>query len=377
MKGVHVKNVMRFVSLGTAAVLAACGGSSSGGGSSGPPPIQIAYTGPTSSVSLDSTAAAGALVTGARTGLADFSSAGSAATVIGAAGAGRRSSVQLALSAVEKFRTGGAASVKGVTQPDTQPCAVSGSSTSTVSFADPTLATLAVGDSFSVTYNACDDGLGEVSAGTVTVTITACPDGKMFLDPTSMTPGVLYEMTEVATDLVVVDSLGYYSGTDGDMAVGMVFETDLDGTGGWLTMTVSGNSLAFAEGANGVALASAKLTGLAGGRYALESGMHFPVDLYSSPDASSSAFTARICTSDLGGCLDVLTNPAFVVNGYDYYPSSGTMRTTDDAGHFVEVTATNGTTGAVTVTYDIGAGVVGPKATTWSCLDQADSSACF
>jgi len=255
---------------------------------------------------------------------------------------------------------------------------VSGSVTYSASITDPYLNTLAVGDRFSVTYNACDDGLGEISAGSMSVTITASPDGQLFLfDPATMTPGALYEMTIVTSDLVVVDDLGNYSGTDGDMAVGQVFETDLDGTGGWLMMSVSGNSLAFEEGADKVPLASARLTGIAGGRYEMESGEHFAVDPSGFPDATSSAFTARICTSDLGGCLNVLTNPAFVVQGYDYFPSSGTMRVSDDSGHFVQVTATNGSTGAVDVSYDIGAGTVGPVSTTWGCLDQVDSSVCF
>jgi len=158
---------------------------------------------------------------------------------------------------------------------------------------------------------------------------------------------------------------------------GLSYEPDLDGTGGWLMTSLSGSSLVVESGIDGVATQSARLSGVDGGSYSMESGEHFPYgpsDFW--PDYFSSAVSARICSTELGGCLDVVNDPPFVLGEYDYYPASGKLRVSDDAGHFVEVTATSAA-GAVTVTYDIGAGVQGPFATTWICLDAVDSTGCF
>jgi hypothetical protein len=369
-----MKNVLRHLSIGLVAALAACGSSSSGGGSAPAPLVDIDYSGPLTSVAIDSAASVGSVATSANGSLGGFAGAGDTSTVTGAAQAGPKVDVGVLLAALRKV---GGASAVGVSESDTQLCAVSGSVVVRATYSDPTGATLRQGDTFSITFNACDDGAG-VTGGSMRLTITASPDGAMFFaDPTTMTPGVLYEMTMVVTNFVTVDPYGYYSGMEGDMAVGMTWEPDLDGMGGWLTSSISGTSIVVESGLNGVASQSASLSGVGGGRYSMESGEHFAYGLTDySPDFTSAAFSARVCSTELGGCLNVVNDPPFVLGAYALYPASGTLRVSDDSNRFVEVTATSAA-GNVTVSFDIGAGVQGPFATTWTCLDAVDSSSCF
>ena len=245
--------------------------------------------------------------------------------------------------------------------------------------ADPSGYTVSAGDRFSVTFNACNDGPGYgIIAGSETVIVGASPNGASFFsDPTTMAPGVIYSMTVLISDFVIVDDLGYYSGIDGDMTVAMTFTTDDPyATSGWLTSSVSGSGIAFEAGFDKVATESAKLTGIAGGHYSMESGAYYPYGLYDWPDAFSSDVSVRLCSTELGGCLNVQNSAPFIQGEYDSYPRSGTIEFSDDSGHFIELTATS-SAGNVTIYYDIGAGTVGPVYTTWGCLNQADSSACF
>jgi hypothetical protein len=360
------------VSIAAVAALAGCGSSSGGG--AGAPYVDIGYTGPTTTVPLDSTARIAMVATDASGGVSVFSSA-SDTSAVAARGAAPAVTVKSALAALSRHRIGGGAVVAGVTQSDTQPCYVSGSVTAVASFADPTGATLTAGDSFSVTFNACDDGYG-VSSGSMSVTINACPDGAYFLDPTAITPGKFYAMSLTVRDFATVDTLGYYSGIEGDMTVSLDFVTDLDGVGGWLTSSVAGGSIAFEEGYDKVASYSAKIAGIAGGTYLMESGEHYPTSLYDWPDEYGSNISARLCSSEMGGCINVRTTaPIYQLDGYQY-PYTGTVKYSDDSGHYVELSPTSGS-GAVTLYYDVGAGRVGPVYTTWSCLAGATPSACF
>jgi hypothetical protein len=369
-KGAHVTTRTRILSIGAVAALAAC--SSSGGGA---PYIDIAYEGPTQTVTLDDPATAGAMVAAANAGVGSFAGSSDTSAVVGVGGAGPAVGVRAALRALQKIRRPGVAVVAGVTQRDTYPCYVSGSYTLSATMADPDGLVLTRGDAFSVAFNVCDDGFG-VMAGTETVTIDACPDGAFFLDPTSATPGAVYGMTVQLFDFVQVDELGYFSGLDGDMTVSMSYAVDGDGVGGWMTSSVSGDGIAFAQGFELVATSSASLTGIDGGRYSMEEGAHFPIDLYDWPDVYRSAISARICSTEMGGaggCLDVeTTSPLLQLDG-DPYPYTGTLVFSDDAGHYVRITATSGT-GSVTVTYLIGAGPEATTFTTWGCLD---TDTCF
>ncbi len=271
-------------SIAAALALVGCG---SGGGGGAPPYIDVGYSGPTTTVTITSTANIGSLVTAANGGVTTLaSSVDTGVVAVGSAAPGV--TVKAALAALSKLRAGGGTVVSGVTDSQTQACAVSGSVTLGYTMADPSGYTVSAGDRFSVTFNACNDGPGYgIIAGSETVIVGASPGGASFFsDPTTMAPGVIYSMTVLISDFVIVDDLGYYSGIDGDMTVAMTFTTDDPyATSGWLTSSESGSGISFEAGFDKVATESAKLTGIAGGHYSMESGAYYPYGLYDWPDA--------------------------------------------------------------------------------------------
>jgi hypothetical protein len=351
-------NMQRLVTMCVAAALTACGGDGSSDDGSGPLPT----------ISIDDSTRVGSIVTATNGALNRF--AGTEDALTGPSGA-----IGEVIAFLRALRPSSPVNMNGT---HTRTCTVSGRRTIDASIADPTSATLSRGDTLTLTYAACDDGL-ELRAGRLRVTITSSPDGAFFLDPSTMTPGVRYEMTLVATDFVAVDSLGNYTGIDGDMTVGQAFDV----ADGWLNRTITGSSLTVDSGPDGVATESASLYGIGGrGRYVVESGAHFetgPGDYW--PTVVAAAFTARLCSTGLGGCLDAVTEPPFIQLCDDAFPYAGILRISDSANRTVQVTAAGDPytlpVDAVSVSYDVGAGVQGPFATTWSCLDAVDSSGCF
>jgi hypothetical protein len=315
----------------------------------------------------------GLMVSGAAGGGSAISGTAGGAGILGAVGAGPKASTALALATLARIRRESPAAFTGVTQSQVTPC-TTGDITISATVADGTGATTSVGDGYQISFNNCTDSLGGRMTGTLGFTITAT-DGALFMDsPPVMNAGTTYSMAITYGAFAMVDSMGSFTGIDGNMTVSMLYAS---GTG-WRTETITGSSIVFAAGSNGNITSSFEMAGpTAGGQYSILGGEHYPSGLTSFPDAQASGFTARLCSTEMAGCLKVVTNPALEVWDPDLYPSKGTMTFTDDAGRYITLTATNGVTGAVTVTYNIGAGVVGPKATTWSCLDQADSSACF
>jgi hypothetical protein len=192
-----------------------------------------------------------------------------------------------------------------------------------------------------------------------------------------MTSGVRYEMTIVAAGFgEIYPTFGDYSALEGDMTIDQTWVGDMGG--GWQMSSFSGSSLAIERGLDGVATESASLSGSGGGRYAMQLDQQLeagPGD--TAPLAYRTSVTARICSTTLGGCLNAVTDPPLLRRYDDYLgPSSGSVRFADGASRFVDVTAVSGA-GDVQARYDVGAGVQGPFATTWGCLDAVDSSGCF
>jgi hypothetical protein len=364
-----MKKTLRITAIGATALLVACGSSDKKGSSA----INVTYTGPTSSVALTSTAAIGGITTGATSSLAGISGAsGGAVGATGVAGAKARANAQAAVALVGQILKA-TPSLAGVTQSQTQQCPGGGSETASFTVYDPDYPLAYVGDSVSVSFAACKDVDGSMVTGAFTMAITAT-DGALIGDLLSMAADTLYEVTLTFTDWVQIDPSGSFAGIDGEEVFGMYYDS---GTG-WLDSSISGTSLVAAEGLGQTITSAVKLSGPGNtGDYSLVAGARYPSGLDYAADADSSAVTARICSTDAGGCLEVETSPALVVAVGDGYPSSGTITYSDDMGRFVEITATDGVTGDITVYYDIGAGTVGPVYTTWDCLDQEDSSSCF
>lgn len=363
---------------GAAILLAAC----SSGEDGRTPYVDVGYDGPTSTVPITSASSAGLLAADARDGLAGFGEMGSSATPMGAAAPDARASLGRALGlALDQLRSGVAAPT-AATQSQTIACSVSGSMTATARIADPSGETLSSGDFLAVSFDRCVEGdpaypeYQELMDGSMRINFTSVTDGGWFWDgmlPTA--PGVLYEMQVVVTNFVTVDlATGYYAGLDGDMTVGVEYTA-----AGWMLSYITGDRYEVETGYDRQPISSAMLTNPPGAsKYEAVSGEH--LDEFGDADAYLSGFTARMCSTELGatgGCVNVITDPAFEIGAYDAYPYTGTMRLFDDAGRFIQVTALDAL-GAVSVTYDLdgdgGSPATGPITTTWDCLGGIGSS---
>lgn len=274
----------------------------------------------------------------------------------------------LRVAADARHQAGGAA-VSGAVQPQTHACQVSGTGTFTVNDQDGNPATVQAGDYVEIAYAACNDGRGEVQDGSIRLQFTT--SGTDFVtDVTSITQNASFGLTLVAANMVTVDTAtGAWNGMDGDITISYAANV----TAGTLTYSISGASLEAAEGTGDTITDGLLLTGVTSGAgysdVAVETfrGMGTPGAALTS---ESWDLDARMCTVSLGGCLNITTNPAFTITAPNAYPGSGSL-TVSDGTDSITVTAVNGVTGAVNLTWNIDGTAGGPEATTWAALDAA------
>jgi hypothetical protein len=232
--------------------------------------------------------------------------------------------------------------------------------------------TTAAHDYVQVAFSGCDllgDG-SELMDGSLRVEIVST-DGAPFLDGdvAGMTSGVIYGLEVTFGSLIMASAEGWF-GMNGDVS----FFRTVDQTGYTLTEEIRGTSFIVAAGVGADILGGVLLTGPGGaGEY---SDVH--VDEYtavitslSTPSATRSGFGGRVCTTELNGCLDVVTSPLFRQVVPDLHPSTGSVEISNGTAS-IQLTATSGT-GAVTVTYDLNVAIDPPNPvtvnTTWDCLE--------
>jgi hypothetical protein len=99
---------------------------------------------------------------------------------------------------VNSVKTGNSSSGSQVPiPPEIIPCAVSGTQTISGDIADPITPTLTPGDFFQLAFNACDEGLGEVTNGTMRMDIDAF-SGDLLSGLTSMTVTVTLTSLQIS-----------------------------------------------------------------------------------------------------------------------------------------------------------------------------------
>lgn len=340
----------------------------------------VAYAGPTASASFSSAASVGGVATSvldATKGVSGVTEGG-ALVVIGAA-AGERATVKRALRLVAEARRANAALLSGVVGASfTVPCAADGSLTMSAQSATAGLTT--AGDYIQISFEQCTDAFGTVSWGSLRLEITATTGADFLADPAVMQHGVAYGVRMIFTDFATVTASGAWSGMDGDVAVTMT----ADQTFHVLTWELSGTSIVGADGVDDTLLHAfmlAEITPGAGYSDTFEEWYDGVDGFDSPPTAATWDFEGRVCALAIGGCLNVTTDPPFSQFPGDLFPNEGTMTITADSGAFIELAVVGleaGTTGAVDVTYSFdGVITFGPFSTTWTCLEAADSSACF
>ena len=366
-------NFKKLVSVSAAAALVACGGSSK------PKGPAVAYSGPTGTIAIDSTSKIGLLATAFTGAVGGFSGIGTGgASALGAAGAGPRVGVKAALARAAALRAQASPAVlTGVVQSAKQNCDGGGSISGSMNDQDGNPDTTQAGDWVQITYDACKDANGNTGYGSIRIDILRTDGADFMSGPDLMTAGIDYSARLTIDDFATVDATGYLSGVDGDATLSLrtVGGTDL-------VETMTGSHIASVEGSAGKITAAFLLTGPGGsGGYSMGASEYYGNGFYSSATEADSDFDGRMCSTEIGGCIDVVTNPAFSQRTYESYPYTGTIKISDGRGAFVQLAATSGT-GSVDVTYDLdgtgGNPPVGPISTTWPCLEtEADAGVCL
>lgn len=355
-------NVRLFAAAAAALLTVACGSEKK----STPPGVPtVSYTGPVapasfSSASTDRAAVAGAAV--AAGGMLGGMS--SAAVVFGAARPPAPMGVKDVLAAAaDAFHRPEVASAAGVLATSTVPCPNGGSSTLSVSHqsADPAVTT--AGDWVEVSYAGCtvtgDLGGSAVTNGSFRLTIDQTTGDDFVATPSSITTDRAFGLTIAFDNLVtVLPEDGLWAGTDGDLGVSFV-ATVADGT---ITYGISGTEFVQAAGMAGQVMAGLRLAPLQGqARYhdtAVETFTSLGT-VNATHVSSSWDLDARLCTTEMGGCANIQTNPVFLIVDPNPYPNAGgALTVSDDGGRWVKVTAMDPSTGACRITWSFDGSVL-------------------
>lgn len=352
------------LALGAAIALAACGGSSDSGRT-------IGYTGKTSLAAITDanaqTVAAGAM------GASDFASAGdtgggSSTVSVGSSGTSPQKPVH-ALALLERAGRQLPLRISAVMRSQTESCKVSGSVSVTASLADASQdPVLHSGDWIQFTYKQCTDDLGVVVNGILREDLTAT-DGVIpsSSDPYEMTSGFAYGMKVTMVSFSISEADGTYAGVTGDMALDLLWNA---GTYE-LSATVHGTSIAMEAGTGSTVTASSLLAGAGGaGSYSFQSIDEFTDATASTLAASQFGASARMCSLELDGCVDLDVDPPLRTLAGDLHPSTGAMLITGRNGGTVDLVAVDADHVSLTWDVDGDDGPAEPSTldTTWACL---------
>lgn len=354
----------RNLAAATAALLllAACGGSSKPPAAAG---RTIAYTGSTSAVTLTGTSDKDGLASGAASLAQGFSGVGSMATGFAAGTSQTPAFVKnaLSLAAGARHQADLGATVSGATLEVKADCPGGGSMSLVAHDADGISTTTHAGDYVQISFASCEDQAGTVTHGSLKLKIDAVPTNHddFVAAASSITKDAAFGLTLTFTHFWSIDALDNWSGMNGEMSVAF--------TATYATQTLEYRvSGPLVEGASGVGSAvdeAFRLVGFQNVGTETYTGMG---TANAAPVKATWDLDSRVCALQIGGCLNVLTDPSFAKNEAAAYPYEGALKVSDDTSHFVKVAVTN-ENGAVTLSWDLGAGEVS-LATTWACLDS-------
>lgn len=355
-------------------LLAACGGSSPP-----PPPAgkTIGYSGPTTAATLSGASDKNALASSAAALAQGFSGATSGATGFAAGARQTPAFVKdaLALAASVRDDVDLGATVSGATATLTASCDGGGSMSVSMQDADGVPTTAHAGDTVQVSFASCDDGGGNVTNGSLRVTIdsTSAPGDDFVAAATSITKDVSFGLTLAFTHFWTIDAMDAWSGMNGSLSVAFT----ADYAAQTLAFQVSGTLVEGASGVGSTVTEAFRLAPLQGASTFHERGTETYTGMGTAGATAvetSWDLDARVCALELAGCLNLQTDPSFAQREVAVYPYAGALKVYDDAGDFVQVAATN-EDGSVTLSWLLD-GVSGSKATTWACLEDPAGLGC-
>lgn len=361
-------------SLAAAAVLlAACGGSDSKA-----PAVTVKYEGPTTAATI-SGENIGTLATAALNAAQGVSGMTDGYAVVLGASRAPAAGVKQAIERFGAARRGGA-SLAGVVYSESGPCEGGGAARFSVSDADDDPYTTGNGDWYEVSFDRCTDPYdGTMIDGTVRIGITATGGGDPFEDPAYVVGKVAFGLDVTFTHFSIFEADGTFAALHGDVSVAYTVDGDLDE----ITYEISGQSIVAVEGYDGEITSASLLSGAdgAGSSYSEELVERWDSAFYSIEEVAF-GFNGRMCSTEIGGCLEIATDPLFAKYADDAYPYEGNLTITADNGAFVRIVAVDAA-GAIEVSWDVdgpagAAAEEGPYPASWSCLETAsDSTTCF
>ncbi len=333
---------LRFLALCAAsATVVACSEKSD------PPPRPISYTGSTAAVVISDANVASLASTADELASGSVSAASGGTTVVGAASVDARTVREMALAAIRAARrqqpADAGVSLAGVTQgcPGGGKIAASGYAANQYQ--------TTTGDWVEVTFIDCRDETGTKLAGTLRLEITGSDGIDPSMGPGYMTSGYPYGMKVVARDFSIEDANGW-AGIAGDVEL----TTTWNASTFQLSSSIHGSSLVSAAGVGSAVSAASLIAALPSeAEYRIEA-----VEAYTNSSGAvlsyeDAALNAKVCSIEMNGCAWIEMTAPFRKYVADTYPDSGSLRISDALGRYIEVQPTDGTTGAVTVSWDV------------------------
>jgi|GEM_PF-1723911 len=324
--------------------LSGCG-DGGGGATITPSPTGVGYDGPTEPVAMSDQTAAEPIATATiatainldlRGTLPALQAAGNSATTRQDIAAITKRMVKRGLSLAA---TADGDVLAGVTQSNTLNCGVSGTVTITQTATDPASAN--PGDTYTLVFNNCDDGFGNVTSGSFGMVLLSYAQYSMSVKASYS------DFTQASTS-----SSDYFL-----LNGGFTMALSYDNATGVETSTISGEALLAEESFGGVVSQEAL------SQFSL-------VDSYNLSNGNSTFDRDyTFYSTAIGGSVTVVTTIPFVID-YSYYPSAGQLVITGAGDAKVRVTALSDATN-VFIEYDVAPadGVYESNQTvTWSYL---------
>lgn len=353
---------LRVLAAAAALLTVACGGSKKPAAPGAP---TVSYTGPVTAASFSAASTDKAAIAGAgwaAGGMLGGMSGMSVAMPTGAVQPSAPMGVKDVLAAAAAaFHRPEVAAAAGALTASTRPCTGGGSQTISVSqqSADPTITT--AGDYVEVSLAGCtegDQGGTIVMNGSFRLTIDQTTGDEFVTTPSSITD-TAFGLTIAFNNLVtILPQDGVWSGVDGDIGVSLVASV----AAGTITYGISGTEFVQAVGMGNQVMAGFRLAPLAGQPKYHDTAVETYTALGTASATHVSAswdLDARLCTTEMGGCANIETNPVFVVTDPNLYPDAGgALTVSDDAGHWVKATAMNASTGACRITWSFDGSVL-------------------
>lgn len=310
----YTKLVLELVAVGLLVVGCGGGGGSSGGATGGG--ASTSLTGntkwgqvPTAAIKITPTNSQ-SVVSGASTSMNGLNSTQKGAT-IKAVGTANNSAVSIVQREVQRMQNTKfqALPVAGVgATPTTTPCLTSGTYTS--SFTDKNgNGTFDAGDAYSISFAACNDGMGTTQSGSLSMSITTMPSA------TSQNFAATLTFTDLKTDTpAIAPAPAITEIIDGDLSMSMVTAAS-----GNTTMTISGKLLAMNSTIDGTfQMADYNLTATV-----------------TPAGASSETITMTTAGTGMKGSVTMTTPTPVSATG-------GTLRLTGAGGSYVELSSADG-----------------------------------